>query len=130
MYGNAFPAQQWAGLYFMHNLIPVGDSQSLIISMAKKMFTDRGWFVLAETFTNFSVEKKGEVFSCFLYPSDRVVAMRESVGAQTLSEAITEPWCLVLTLESGRVTGKPIYVPVPRLDALPSGLEEKLGLQG
>jgi len=95
--------------------IVVVSGQLPIITTIQKMFTDRGWSVLAESTLNFSVEKGGKVFSCFLYPSEKVVAMR-GITQQKFSEVASEPWCLVLTMEEGQETGQPIYVPVTLVD--------------
>ena len=95
-----------------------------IIAAIQRMFTDRGWSALAESALNFSVEKEGRVFSCFLYPSDKVVAMRGA--SQRLSEVAREPYCLVLTMEKDHRTGDPIYVPVSSIEGLPSGVSARL----
>ena len=92
--------------------------QAAIIAAACKLFTDRGWSELALGHNSFTVQKADRVFSCFLYPTDKVIAFRD--GSQKLSDTIPEPFCLVLTMEEHQCTQRPIYVGVGSLKDIPS----------
>lgn len=102
--------------------------QAEIIAAACKLFIDRGWSELAWGNSNFTVEKEGKVFSCFLYPTDRVVAFR--AGSQRLNEVIKEPTCLVLSLEENHHTSAPMYVGIPSAADVQLALGNSLKLLG
>jgi hypothetical protein len=102
--------------------------QAAVIRAACQLFLDRGWTDLASGRNSFTVEKGEQVFSCFLYPSDKVIAMRglSGVEVQRLSDAIKEPFCLVLTMEKDHRTGNPVYVGVRDLSKVPELVGDKV----